>query len=700
MDERHFTRPPEGARLTAGVLVVGGSTAAYAASLAALEAGAEVCLVQPTQLVGGQYTAQALPAPDDPPLLAPKQLLPPGRLDPRQLEDGELFCCSRRLKRFRERQRTLQPVAGRVVANPGSSWVSHFSVTPRTALQALEEPLLPHLASGRLTLIPCAEPVAVEQEERGAEPRRIGTVEFHDRQRSVRFQVRGAMVIEATDLGDLLELGSIESRVGQEGRAETGEAVLPGEAHPECQQAFTFGIVVEQAVPTPQERLPAPAGYDEEPWLRAEEFPHVFWVRAQGRWRSHPFFEADGMFRYRRLACSRTEPQVRQGDVTVLNWGVSPLGIGGHAPADGRMGCGNDYLFGNLVGVSRQERRLHLQRARDRARAYLHCLQSGQGLAIRPRGDLSWTSDGIALEPYVREARRGVALTTVRHEDVAARFFPGEARARTFDDSVGIGQYHYLDFHPNAADGHVDLGRDGKESLPFTIPLGALIPLGTDGLLLSAKSIGTTHITNAAYRMHPVEWAIGEAGGHLAAFALREGVEAREVHGRERLKRKFQGELTRAGIPIVWFNDVGHDDPDFEAIQLLAVAGIVRTENRASLNFHPGGAVNRAVAAEALTTLLGWEPLRPPRPRFRDVPPDHFAFGSIEALASRGVVSGVGNGLFAPARGISRATMATLIERAVPGAPADLLAGLPRDGSGLVRRELSRVLHRLWRFLL
>ena len=45
----------------------------------------------------------------------------------------------------------------------------------------------------------------------------------------------------------------------------------------------------------------------------------------------------------------------------------------------------------------------------------------------------------------------------------------------------------------------------------------------TDGLILSAKSIGTTHITNAAYRMHPVEWAIGEASGFLAVFLRLDG---------------------------------------------------------------------------------------------------------------------------------------------------------------------------------
>jgi hypothetical protein len=479
----------------------------------------------------------------------------------------------------------------------------------------------------------------------------------------VAFRVEADLVIEATDLGDLLELGGIESRLGQEARADTGEAALPLEARPRCQQAFTFGIVVEHAVPGAERIVPAPPGHGLQPWLRRDEYPHVFWVRRGERWRACPFFAADGMFRYRRLARALPDERVRLGDVSVLNWGVSPLGRDGHPPRPGCLGCGNDYLHGNLVGESRQERQLHLNRARDRARSYLHFLQCEVGLALMPRGDLSGTEDGVALEPYVREARRGVALTTVRHEDVARPFFAGRARARSFDDSVGIGAYHYLDFHPNGEPGHVDLGPEGRASLPFTIPLGALIPIRTEGLLLSAKSIGTTHITNAAYRMHPVEWAIGEAGGLLAAFCRREGVEPRCVLSRQRLLRRFQTELLRRGIPLVWFDDIGHDDPDFEAIQMLVLGGIVSVPDPADLHFLPEAGVSRPEAAAALGRLLEMPPLEP--------------------AAAAGTP-------------ISRRQLALLVEQQVSEDPVRLWQGLAPDHRLLRRRELCRVLHRLW----
>jgi hypothetical protein len=39
-------------------------------------------------------------------------------------------------------------------------------------------------------------------------------------------------------------------------------------------------------------------------------------------------------------------------------------------------------------------------------------------------------------------------------------------------------------------------------------------------LLPACKNAGVTHITNGCYRLHPVEWNIGEAAGALAAYCL------------------------------------------------------------------------------------------------------------------------------------------------------------------------------------
>ena len=103
--------------------------------------------------------------------------------------------------------------------------------------------------------------------------------------------------------------------------------------------------------------------------------------------------------------------------------------------------------------------------------------------------------------------------------------------AAPFADSVGIGWYP-IDIHRSGDD---DVGLSCR-TRPFQIPLGALIPVRIVNLIAACKNIGTTHLTNGCYRLHPVEWNIGEAAGALAAFALQQGLSPAAVRA-ERARR-------------------------------------------------------------------------------------------------------------------------------------------------------------------
>ena len=63
----------------------------------------------------------------------------------------------------------------------------------------------------------------------------------------------------------------------------------------------------------------------------------------------------------------------------------------------------------------------------------------------------------------------------------------------------------------------------------------------------ACKNIGTTHITNGCYRLHPVEWNIGEAAGALAAFAHARGVSAARRAGHARAARRLSEAARQAG---------------------------------------------------------------------------------------------------------------------------------------------------------
>ena len=163
-----------------------------------------------------------------------------------------------------------------------------------------------------------------------------------------------------------------------------------------------------------------------------------------------------------------------------------------------------------------------LQDAKRVSLGFLHWLQTEApaeadrlGRARAPAATRRDGHRGRPVEaPYIREARRIRALRTVVEQDVSAEFQPGP-RAAHFPDSVGIGWYP-IDIHRS---GPEDVGVSTR-TRPFQIPLGALIPTELANVAAASKNIGTTHITNGCYRLHPVEWNIGEAAGALADWSL------------------------------------------------------------------------------------------------------------------------------------------------------------------------------------
>ncbi|MFI1543330.1 FAD-dependent oxidoreductase [Microbacterium resistens] len=213
-----------------------------------------------------------------------------------------------------------------------------------------------------------------------------------------------------------------------------------------------------------------------------------------------------------------------------------------------------DYFEAPVIDQPADVVARRLEDARQLSRSMLYWLQTeaprpdgGTGLhGLRLRPDVMGTADGLAQAPYFRESRRIRALTTVTENDISMTI-RGDAGARLFLDSVGIGMYR-IDLHPSTGgDNYIDV-----PSCPFQIPLGALIPQRMRNLIAANKNIGTTHITNGCYRLHPVEWNIGEAAGALAATCIDDGVEPREIHSDPARLTRFQAALERQGVELSW----------------------------------------------------------------------------------------------------------------------------------------------------
>ncbi len=359
--------------------------------------------------------------------------------------------------------------------------------------------------------------------------------------------------LDATELGDLLPLAGAEFVTGAESREQTGEPHAPDSPQPDNHQAFTCCFAIEHREGEDHSGDP-PAEYDfwrdyvpelSAPWpgpllSLTYSAPQTLKPTARG---FDPQPPGGGLWVYRRLADpTNFLPGTYPGGISLINWPQ------------------NDYLLGNLVGVSNEEADRNIARAKQLSLSLLHWLQTKcprpdggtgwPGLRLRP--DLVGTEDGLAKYPYIRESRRIKAEFTVVEEHVgteARRAATGEevTEGEPFPDSVGVGSYR-IDLHPSTGgDNYIDIS-----ALPFRVPLGALIPVRVENLLPACKNLGTTHITNGCYRLHPVEWGIGEAAGALAAFCLDTKLSPRAVrHSAARLKH-FQAALTSQGVEIAW----------------------------------------------------------------------------------------------------------------------------------------------------
>lgn len=499
------------------MLIVGGGTGGTAAALAATAMGLSVILTEETDWVGGQLTSQAVP-PDEHPWI-------------------EAFGCTARYRRYRDTVRRLSPGEKPEDPrrhNPGGGWVSNLCHLPEVGHRALMEMLTPALRSGILdlrlrtaaqgtNLLSSVVPRETGEGRPQVEGDRVVAMPLLNLDTGEETLVSAGYVLDATELGDLLPLTGAEFVQGAESRDETGEAHAPdGPSQPDNQQGFTWCLAVAHD-PGSHRVIDKPAQYERwaayapQGW-RGRLFQYGDLAPATNEPRDMPLFSEDWRcwFKYRQI--QHAPP------TTIVNWPQ------------------NDYFVRPLTAP---EPWAALEDARQMSLSWLYWMQTEGGAPGLYPSKETGTEDGLAKTPYIRESRRIRALHTIREQDVTPH--GDEDRAPHREDSVGVGAYR-IDLHfSTGGDRYIDVS-----SLPFQIPLGALIPQRMRNLLPACKNIGTTHITNGCYRLHPVEWNIGEAAGLLAAFCLQRDTEPHAVHASPDLFIEFWELLRAQGVETEW----------------------------------------------------------------------------------------------------------------------------------------------------
>jgi hypothetical protein len=528
------------------VAIIGGGMGGVSAALETALAGNTVCMTEPTLWIGGQMTSEGVSAFDD----------------NKWIETTGATASYKDLSR-----RIRQRYAGK--SNPGNCWVSHLCFEPSVGEAVLQSMMQPLIAKGTIHLWLHTVPVKVSRHGR-----RIQSVSAYDFGHRQRLRIEAHYFIDASELGDLIALSGLPFRVGAEARSDTGERDAPEKADPGDIQSFTYPFILLRGSPRPSRR---PQGYDslKSKYGLVVDYGHgkflTYGVFARNPGTPGSFWD------YRRsVDASGT------GDLSMINWNS------------------NDYCDSRLLSTDLRAQAEALQQAKRLSLGFAWWLQhdaprddhSGLGYPeLTLQQAAMGSGDALSQQPYIRESRRMIALHTIVEESVAVDFQQG-ARAAEYPDSVGIGQYS-IDIHSCARQDFISATK------PYEIPLGALIARDADNLLAAAKDIGTTHISNGAYRLHPTEWSIGEAVGATVAWSLEHKVSPAAIDRTPAELIGLQRRLLEQGHPIFWFDDVGVDSPFFKGSQLASAHSWIATDS-STLHFDPTAVLSGEAVANDL----------------------------------------------------------------------------------------------------
>lgn len=513
---------------TCRVLVVGGGLGGVAAAEALAQQGVTVILTEPTSVLGGQLSAQAVPVPDENSYIEKTPGV--GTRSYRALREE-----------LRAKYAAMPGIKAGRAANVGQCWVSRVSGEPlvwesaiRDRLEKVKGP------AGLRDVMLRTQLVEVDKYPQSGQYHYADLVNLDNGQVT---RVAAQYLLDASEMGDGIALAGNGWSLGQESRQETGEPNAPESPQPNWVQSFTYSFAVRWQPEGAHPLVEKPAEYDYFKSLGEYTLGYDY---SDGRGRVfYKVFQkapnAGGPFwTYRRLLAASSfdgNPKYAQ-DLALINW------------------RGNDFHEENPVGKSVSEQIRILRRGKAFAQGFLYWLQTecprddgGTGYPeMQLAMDVMGSGDGFAVHPYIRESRRLQSLYTLRQNDLAPDDKnPDKKWGEEFFDTVGTALYA-MDIHPSKGEPPF-LSR----ALPYHIPLGSFIAArGPSNVLPAAKNFGATRIALASARMHPTEWMTGEVAGHLAAYCLKNRVAPKEVRSTPERLKAFQQELVDAGVPLRW----------------------------------------------------------------------------------------------------------------------------------------------------
>lgn len=343
--------------------------------------------------------------------------------------------------------------------------------------------------------------------------------------------LRGTVVIDATENGDLLPLVGAAFKVGMDATSDTGEKEAPPRAN-SIVQDLTYTLILKDLGrdALPNELLSKPPSYNPG-WFECA-------CRLPGSDTPKGVVDHIQMLNYAKLP----------GNKYLINW----------------PNCGNDYFL-DWPNLSTVEVQKGLEAAKQHSLNFVYYIQHELGFKNLVVHNEFGTEDAFPWIPYHRESRRlsGVVQLTVNEVRDPYAY-------ELFKTGIAVGDYP-IDHHhdKNLQAPKIDFINIKVPS--YNVPLGSLIPQETPYFIVAEKNISVSNIVNGATRLQPVVLGIGQAAGALAALSLNQGIPPKDVAVRE-----VQEALLAAQVYLMPFIDVKPGDPAFYAIQKIGATGILK----------------------------------------------------------------------------------------------------------------------------
>jgi len=519
------------------VVILGGSTAAFSAAIASAQDGANTCLIEPVDWVGGQMTI-SVPAID--------------------FSHGSYTKGNRTfdLRKYSTKKENNTPTfyeALHLSPDTGKCWVSPTCYLPKTLIEKvfipMEKALSKNLRIFRNSVIKRSKTegdaiieISIIQRtpkdttQCGGYDKLLyeSIDDWYSEAESSRFTKEqlvfsnASVFVDASEWGELL---AVTNAAYLQGIDEKFDGDTSGEGNDICGQetVFTFAEKITNE------------SVKEQPNPYPVEHPEHYGFRKDRQW--------DRVWTYRRLKSTKGTQQGQIGDITQQN-----------------VDEGNDYPYGYLF-LSKSDAQKSVKENKWMGGVNVTTIRGAELLAMGwhywYKNHSKWgdhlslaqevfgTCHGLSKVPYIRDTRRSIGIDDflIKIEDLTGDFTASPV-ARVFNDRVAIGNYPVDIHHMSGCKYPAYMKR--YNTLPFFIPFRAMTNKSYKNLIVAGKTMAQSFMSNSAVRLHPIEWSSGTAAGVSASYMTRNNIKStKEVL--ERIKDLQQ--TVSKYTPIKWLID-------------------------------------------------------------------------------------------------------------------------------------------------